>query len=65
VTAEEESLDIHLPAPSIWPATVGLGITLALAGVVTGLGVLVFGLLVLALGIGGWIEDLRRDSGHA
>jgi hypothetical protein len=32
---------------------------------VTGLGVLVFGLLVLALGIGGWIEDLRRDSGHA
>ncbi len=55
---------IHLPKPTIWPAVVGLGITLALAGVATSLFFSLFGGLVLLWGIGGWIADLRDEARH-
>ena len=52
---------IHLP-PTVWPAVVGLGITLALAGVATSLLFSLFGGLVLMWGIGGWIAELRHEG---
>jgi hypothetical protein len=57
---------IHLPRPTVWPAVVGLGITLALAGVATSLFFSLFGVLLLLWGIGGWIAELRHESsvGH-
>jgi hypothetical protein len=55
---------IHLPRPTVWPAVVGLGITLALAGVATSLFFSLFGVLVLLWGIGGWIADLRNKAGQ-
>ena len=55
---------IHLPRPTVWPAVVGLGITLALAGVATSLFFSLFGGLVLLWGIGGWIGELRDEARH-
>jgi hypothetical protein len=56
---------IHLPRPTVWPAVVGLGITLALAGVATSLFFSLFGALVLLWGVGGWIAELRHESRHS
>ena len=53
---------IHLPRPTVWPAVVGLGITLALAGVATSLFFSLFGVLLLLWGVGGWIAELRHES---
>ena len=59
------------PAPTVWPATVALGIALMAAGVVadlsvwTGsvrLGFFLGGLVVLALGVAGWLRALRDEG---
>ncbi|HEY7066661.1 MAG TPA: hypothetical protein VII06_34640 [Chloroflexota bacterium] len=61
------------PAPTIWPATVAAGITLMGAGLVvdlsvwtesTRLGFFLGGLVLLALGLAGWVRALR-DEGRA
>jgi hypothetical protein len=51
----------HLPAPSVWPATVGAGVTMMAFGVVTSLYFSAAGVVVLALGLLGWIEELRHE----
>lgn len=50
----------HLPSPSVWPATVAGGVTLLAFGVPTGLYFSALGLVIVAIGIGGWIQELRR-----
>ena len=52
---------IHLPRPSVWPATAALGVTLALFGVVGGSGFGVAGGVLLLWAIGGWIGELRHE----
>ena len=49
----------HLPAPSIWPATVGAAVALMGFGVATSLALSALGVLLLAFGLYGWIQELR------
>jgi hypothetical protein len=59
----EHDVDMHLPAPTVWPFVMGGGVTLAAFGVPTqlywfcGLGV-----VLLAWGLVGWIQLLSRES---
>ena len=50
----------HLPAPSIWPATVGAAVALTAFGVATNLALSALGVLLLAFGLFGWFQELRR-----
>jgi len=50
----------HLPAPSIWPATVGAAMALMAFGVATNLALSALGVLLLAFGLFGWIRELRH-----
>ena len=52
---------IRIPPPTIWPATVALGITGIAFGVVTHWILSMAGLFLFLLGAAGWIEDLRKD----
>ena len=51
----------HLPALSLWPAACAAGVTLLAFGVVTTLAFSVAGAFVLAVGIAGWVGELRRE----
>ena len=57
---EHDATESGLPSPTITPAIVALGITLLAAGLVTTLALTLVGLLVFAVGLGGWIQELRR-----
>ena len=50
----------HLPAPSIWPSTIGAAVALMAFGVATSLALSVLGALLLAFGLFGWIQELRH-----
>jgi hypothetical protein len=50
----------HLPAPSVWPFTVGGGVTLIAFGVATSLALSALGAVLLAWGLFSWIQELRH-----
>jgi hypothetical protein len=50
----------HLPAPSVWPATVGAGVALIALGLATSLALSALGGAVLGWGIVRWIQELRH-----
>jgi len=50
----------HLPAPSIWPLTVGAAVALMAFGVATSLALSALGIVLLAFGLIGWIQELRH-----
>jgi hypothetical protein len=52
--------ELHLPAPSVWPVVLALGVTLLLFGVPTSRAFTVVGALLVAWALWGWIEDLRH-----
>jgi hypothetical protein len=52
----------HLPGPSTWPATVGAGVSLMAFGVATSLALSVLGMFLLAWGLFGWIQELRKHD---
>jgi hypothetical protein len=53
--------DIHLPSPSVWPFVLGAGVALLAFGAVTTLMFCVAGVIVVALGLAGWIGDLLHE----
>jgi hypothetical protein len=53
----------HLPRPTYWPVVLAFGIVFLFWGVVTTLAISVIGLALLALGLGGWIGELRHGHG--
>ena len=55
-----EHVGLYLPHASVWPFAIGLGAATVANGLVLGLWVIVPGLVVLALGIGGFIRQTRR-----
>jgi hypothetical protein len=57
---DHEHEQIHLPAPSVWPLTVGAGASLMAFGVATSLALSAMGVVLLAWGLVGWIQDLRH-----
>lgn len=52
---------VRIPPPTIWPATLALGITGMAFGVVTQWILSAAGLFLFLLGAHGWIEDLKKD----
>ena len=52
----------HLPAPSIWPVTLALGVTFAAAGLITNLFVLASGGVIALAGLVGWIAQLTEGK---
>lgn len=55
-------LPLTVPPPTVWPATLALGVALMAFGVVTSWIMSLPGLLLLLVGAGGWIQDLRNDQ---
>jgi hypothetical protein len=53
--------EIHLPAPSLIPVLSGLGVTLAVVGLVLSWAITAVGLIVVVLTTIRWIRDTRRD----
>ena len=51
----------RLPAPTYTPAIVGLSLVLIAWGAVTTLALVVLGLVLLAVGIWGWMAEIRRE----
>jgi hypothetical protein len=56
-----EHEEIHLPQPSVWPLTLGAGVSLMAFGVATSLALSAMGLALLVWGLVGWIQELRYD----
>jgi len=59
--ASDPGEHIHLPPPTIWPVTVAAGVALGGFGLVTTEVLSIIGLLVMAWGINGWIQELRHE----
>ena len=57
----DDNEEIHLPKPSIWPATCGIGIGLLGFGVVTSLIFSAVGVLLIGWSLAGWIGELCHD----
>lgn len=52
---------VHLPGPSVQPALLAFGITLALLGLTLGILLLISGLIISVWVTVRWIADTRRD----
>ncbi len=50
-----------LPASSVWPFVLAGGLTLLALGVLTSYAFSVLGALLVAVSLGGWIGELRRE----
>jgi hypothetical protein len=55
-----DSSQLHLPSPSVWPATVALALTLLALGLVVHVLFGAAGVLLLVLGLWNWAGELRR-----
>jgi hypothetical protein len=52
--------EIHLPSPSVWPAVLGAGMSMAAFGIATSALFVVFGVALVVWGLFGWIQDVRH-----
>jgi hypothetical protein len=50
----------HLPSPSVWPFTVAGGFTLVGFGILSSPALSALGVLLMAVGLYGWIQELRH-----
>ena len=57
-THEEE---IHLPSPTLAPATIGLGVTILTFGILFGLWLVVLGTVVFVIGLAVWLINDARE----
>jgi hypothetical protein len=57
-THEEE---IHLPSPTLAPATIGLGVMLLTFGILFGVALVAAGALFMVIGIAVWLINDARD----
>ena len=53
--------EIHLPAPSILPVLLAVGITLTLIGLTTFIELTVIGAVLTVACVARWIKDTRRE----
>lgn len=61
--AHEE--EIHLPSPTLAPATIGLGVMLLTFGILFGIALVVAGALFMVLGIAVWLINDAREYERA
>ncbi len=52
----------HVPRPTYWPAVLALGVTFIFWGLITTPIIAGIGLLVGAIGLAGWIGELRHGA---
>ena len=52
---------IHMPEPSYMPFTMAIGITIALVGILTGIAVVIIGLIITFAVLVRWIRSTRSD----
>ncbi len=51
----------HLPRPTYWPVVLAVGVMFLAWGIVTTIAISIIGVALIALGLGGWIGELRHD----
>jgi hypothetical protein len=64
MASEDPHGPIEMPRPTAWPMVVAVGVALALGGGATSYAMMIVGAVILILGIGGWIAQLRQGQGH-
>jgi len=62
--ASTQMASLHLPAPTVWPMVLGLGITLIAAGLITAATITVLGLLLSVLAAIGWFRNVLPHEQH-
>lgn len=55
---------VQLPAPTAWPVVLALGLTLAVAGLVTNLGISILGAVLIVAGCLGWFGEVWPHAHH-
>lgn len=55
---------VEMPAPTVWPMVLSLGIVLLAAGVATTLVLSVLGFIIFVVGLTGWVAQLLPGKGH-
>jgi hypothetical protein len=60
-TVQPPAEAIHMPEPSYLPATLALGITIALVGILTWLPVIIIGLIIVVWVLVRWIRSARAE----
>ncbi len=60
--ADAAAPPVHVPGPSVWPATLGLGVALLLFGILSSWAFSVVGLAVFVWAIASWVTQLRQES---
>jgi hypothetical protein len=63
-TTRADPHTVEMPAPTVWPVVLGLGIALVALGVATSLAFAVLGVVLFMTGLGGWIGELFVGRGH-
>lgn len=58
---DEHRLKESLPEPTIWPASLALGVTLGLWGLASSLVISAIGLCLFVIALAGWIGDIRHE----
>jgi hypothetical protein len=60
----QATAQLHLPAPTVWPMVLGLGLTLCAAGLVTNVAIAALGLLLTAMAAVGWFRNVLPQEKH-
>ena len=55
---------VELPAPTAWPLVLALGLTFALAGLVTNMGISMLGAVLIVAGCVGWFRQVLPHQHH-
>ncbi len=55
---------VQLPTPTAWPLVLALGLTLALAGLVTNMGISILGAVLIVAGCVGWFRQVWPHAHH-
>jgi Cytochrome c oxidase subunit IV len=64
--AELEAHDLGaVPAPSIWPFLLSLGLTVAVTGLAFGLWLVLLGSAILVLSVVGWLATINHETRHS
>ena len=53
--------EVHLPEPSYLPASLALGITLAVVGIILNIVVVAIGVIISVISLYKWIRQTRRE----
>jgi hypothetical protein len=61
---ERDPDTVAMPAPTAWPISLALGLTLLFAGMVTSGAVSVLGAIVAIAGAVGWFRDVLPHEAH-